>query len=192
MKPALFFDVETTGTDPARDAIVQIAAVLDDGQGRERAALNLLIRPDGWTVPGEAARLHGITTEIAAANGVPLVVALAAFNHLCRAALVGVGHNVGFDIRFVKAAFVRIGRGEVCALGALDVFCTKEWATPIVNLPPTDRMVRAGYGHKPKAAKLEEAIRHFFGEDLDGAHDALVDVRACRRLYHLARTRGEA
>ena len=178
-RPALFFDTETTGTDPNRDAIVQLAAILEDETGRQRASLSILIRPDGWTVPPEVVRVHGITTDIAAANGVPLKVALSSFNHLCRTATVVVGHNVAFDIRFIEAAFARIGKAEACALGVLDRFCTKEWAEPIIiNLPPTDRMIRAGYGHKPKPPKLEEAIRHFFGEDLDGAHDALIDVVA--------------
>ena len=62
------------------------------------------------------------------------------------------------------------------------LFCTMEAAAPIVNLPPTERMLAAGF-NKPKAPKLEEAIRFFFDESLDGAHDAMVDVIACRRIY---------
>jgi DNA polymerase-3 subunit epsilon len=61
-----------------------------------------------------------------------------------------------------------------------------EAATPVLNLPPTERMIAAGFD-KPKPPKLEECIRHFFNEDLEGAHDAMADVIACRRVYfHLA------
>lgn len=43
-------------------------------------------------------------------------------------------------------------------------------------------MLAAGFT-KPKPPKLEECIRHFFDEALEGAHDALVDVRACARVH---------
>jgi DNA polymerase III subunit epsilon len=62
------------------------------------------------------------------------------------------------------------------------LFCTMEASAPIVNLPPTERMVAAGF-NKPKPPKLEECIKHFFKEDLKGAHDAMIDVSACRRIY---------
>ena len=40
-----------------------------------------------------------------------------------------------------------------------------------------------------KWPKLEECVRHFFGETLVGAHDALTDVRATARVfYHLVDT----
>jgi DNA polymerase-3 subunit epsilon len=62
-------------------------------------------------------------------------------------------------------------------------YCTCESAKPIVNLPPTDRMRMAGF-NGPKPPKLEECMMHFFGEQLTGAHDAMVDVLACARIYH--------
>ena len=62
------------------------------------------------------------------------------------------------------------------------VFCTMEAACSVVNLPPTAKMLAAGI-HRPKSPKLEECVKHFFNEDLQGAHDAMVDVAACRRVY---------
>jgi DNA polymerase-3 subunit epsilon len=42
---------------------------------------------------------------------------------------------------------------------------------------------------QPKPPKLEECIQHFFSEELPGAHDALIDARACARVYfHLKTT----
>ena len=43
--------------------------------------------------------------------------------------------------------------------------------------------MRAAGFNKPKSPKLEECIEHFFGEKLSGAHDAMVDVGACKRVY---------
>ena len=43
-------------------------------------------------------------------------------------------------------------------------------------------MVAAGF-NKPKPPKLEECIKHFFNETLEGAHDAMVDLAACSRVY---------
>ena len=35
-----------------------------------------------------------------------------------------------------------------------------------------------------KWPKLEECMNHFFNETIEGAHDALVDVRATARVYY--------
>lgn len=59
----LFFDTETTGLKSPH--IVQLAALLTEEDGRECARLNVIIQPEGWTIPDEAAAVHGITTDIA-------------------------------------------------------------------------------------------------------------------------------
>lgn len=183
----LFYDTETTGL-PDRFAplnsekqprCVQLAAILTDLSGVEQACLNLVVHPDGWEIPEAAARVHGITTEKAKKIGIREAVVGAAFHDLmCKADLV-VAHNEKFDRQIVRIMFERLGRDWAFDKPAYD---TMEAAAPIVNLPPTPRMVAAGID-KPKAPKLEECIRHFFNEPLNGAHDALVDVRACARIF---------
>jgi DNA polymerase III subunit epsilon len=62
----------------------------------------------------------------------------------------------------------------------------------LVNLPPTAKMVAAGF-NKPKPPKLAEVILFLFGEELQGAHDAMVDVRATARVhFHLQTIKGKA
>ena len=55
-------------------------------------------------------------------------------------------------------------------------------STPILKLPPTERMLAAGRTHF-KSANLSEAYKHFTGNELVGAHSALADVQACMAVY---------
>jgi DNA polymerase III subunit epsilon len=186
--PVLAYDTETTGftnnreppSHPSQLHLVQLAATLysDDGE-RLLGALALIVRPEGYEIPKPASDVHGITTELALACGVPLIVACAAFSNLAKLATVSVAHNHDFDLKVLGAAFHRCGR----PLPALNSHCTKNLAEAVVNLPPTERMKAAGFGHKPKAPTLGECYRFFFNETLEGAHDALVDARACARVY---------
>lgn len=68
----LFFDTETTGTRnykaPSTDTrnwprLVQIAWILTDEEGNRTHEGNLIVKPDGFTIPADAVRVHGITTQ---------------------------------------------------------------------------------------------------------------------------------
>lgn len=188
----LAFDVETQGLPnfkersdhPSQPHLVQLAMILMDDTGAEVETHNVIIKPDGWTVPDDVAAIHGITTEIAMAKGIPEADAVAMFVMALGKSSLRVAHNISFDDRLLRIAMLRAGiaRPDIEAMEARPSFCTCRTATPIVNLPPTEKMLRAGFT-KPKPPKLEECVRHFWDESLDGAHDALVDVRACARVY---------
>lgn len=201
----LFYDTETTGLPdfkspsdaPHQPHIVQIAALLVDPETRvERAAIDLIIAPDGWAIPAEVAAIHGITTEIAKRAGVSERVAIDLFTDLRGAATIEVAHNIAFDRRIVRIAMLRhlgMTREEIEGdEGGVERYCTMKASTGLVNCPPTARMLAAGFT-KPKPPKLAECVKHFFGEDLTGAHNALADVRACTRVYfYLQDMRAEA
>lgn len=196
MTMLLAFDTETTGFprkhlplgDPAQPHLVQLAALLLDDDGADRGAINFIIQPDGWEIPADVAAIHGITTEIAMTTGVPLAVALAAFNALAARAGLFVAHNIGFDIDICNIAAMRADAPQpLDPLGPERQFCTMAAASPVCRMPPTAKMAAAGFT-KFKPPKLSEAYLHFFGEPLIGAHDALVDVRACARIYFALKT----
>lgn len=159
--------------------------ILLDDDMKERASASLIIKPDGWIIPDEVAAIHGITTEQAMALGIPEKLAVRLFiSMLYETGATFVAHNTDFDIRIMRIAMLRAGLTKDQIDGrAHETFCTMKAATPIVNLPPTAKMVAAGF-NKPKSASLSECISHFFNETLEGAHDALIDVRACLRVYH--------
>jgi DNA polymerase-3 subunit epsilon len=187
----LFFDTETTGLyqdrlpadHPDQPYIVQLAAELCSDDGEPVAGFSLIIDPgigEGVDIPAGASNVHGITNEKAVQFGVSAEFALNAFSHLYQRTDLVCAHNIKFDRGVMEAAIAR-HYGQIRALKKA-LFCTMEAATPIINLPPTERMRAAGIT-RPKPPKLEECIRHFFGEELNGAHDAMIDVAACRRVY---------
>ena len=178
----LFFDTETNGPPRSCDApladldnwprMVQIAWLLTDSLGQELDSFSSLIRPDGWEIPEETARLHGITTERAEATGLPAIQVLDRF--ACRACLadVMVAHNIEFDSRIIGAEHLRYRRPVGIVRWS---YCTMRETANLVKLP-------GRYGDY-KFPRLAELYQHLFGESFDGAHDAMADVRACARCY---------
>lgn len=174
----LAFDTETDGI--VNPNLVELGAVLME-DGRELACVSLIIKPDGWEVPLEATKIHGIAHATALTAGVPLLIAIATLTNLWSGAFVRVAHNLEFDDKVIRRAIQHLGRESRIAWPRGE--CTKDLAAPILNLPPTERMVAAGYGGKPKSPSLREAYQFFFNEDPPGAHSALADARACARVY---------
>jgi DNA polymerase-3 subunit epsilon len=191
----LAIDTETTGlpirglpsVDPRQPRIVQFAAILTDETRREYGCASFIVDA-GVPVPDGAAKVHGITTEMVKRFGVPEKLAVGSFVRLVAVADLIVAHNLTFDLDMVDGTAGRLGiRWKVPSGGGR---CTMNAASPILNLPPTARMVDAGFGDKPKPPKLEEAYELLIGKKLEGAHDALVDVRACIDVYFALLERG--
>ena len=113
----LIFDTETTGLPrdwnaPLTDLdnwprAIQIAWQLHDELGNLVEAKDFLIRPDGFDIPYDAERIHGISTELALERGEALEDVIAEFNEALRKANFVVGQNIGFDLNIMGAEFLR-------------------------------------------------------------------------------------
>lgn len=176
----LVFDTETTGltkkhlpvSDPSQPRVVQLGAILFEDDGTVRAELNLIVKPDGWTIPVEASNVHGITTELAEKFGLPLDMVLRPFNRLSAMADTMVAHNFAYDEFVLRGEFERLGREP--EFKKKQSFCTMEAATPIVGQKGPRGL---------KWPKLIDTHEFLFGEKFEGAHDAMADVRACKRVF---------
>ena len=192
MRTALFYDTETTGLplfsepseDPRQPHLVQLAACLVDLDKRETiASMDVIISPDGWEIPEEVAKIHGITTERAQLLGVEESLAVGLFMSLWERADVRIAHNCTFDDRIIRIALMRHedeATADVWKAGKSQ--CTQLLSTPILKLPPTAKMIAARRNHH-KSANLGEAYEFFTGNKLDGAHRAMVDVLACMEVF---------
>lgn len=191
MTRAVFFDTETTGLPlfkepsdhPGQPHIVQLGACLVDlDTWAVLSTIDVICRPEGWTIPDDVAAIHGITTEMAADLGVPESLAVEMLLDLV-GDRVRIAHNETFDARIVRIAckrFFEETQADQWKDGKAE--CTALLSTPILKLPPTAKMRAAGRHHH-KTANLGEAYRFFTGRELVGAHSALVDVHACIEVY---------
>ena len=188
----LIFDTETTGLPrswnaPLTDSdnwprIVSIAWQLHTPDGRLLSRGNRIVRPDGFTIPFNAIKVHGITNERAAAEGHPLAEVLADFLEDSRRATYLMGHNVGFDISVVGAELHRLGE-DVTAFTSVAVLDSKDAGTDLCKLP-------GGRGGAYKWPTLSELHDKLFNEPVADAHDAAYDVRATGRIFFAMCTLG--
>ena len=191
----LVYDTETDGftkpklakTDPSQPHVVQIACSLIEQDGTERACFHAIVKPDGYSIPAETAAIHGIDTALAERVGVPAQVAMAAFCQLRARASEVAAHNEEFDWFVLEVALARLGIRPTKTWPKRT--CTMRGSTALVNLPPTPKMIKAGFT-KNKPPSLMELHTFLFGEGFEGAHDAMVDVRACSRSLVELRRRG--
>lgn len=183
----LFFDTETTGKadftaghqSPYQPRIVQFAALLCDDQGAELGMFSTIIKPDGWRIPAEAAAIHGITTEKAEECGVPILCALSMFSMFAAVADTVVAHNIDFDALVCRSEYFRAGKSARFDERP-NKFCTMKPTTALCKIPHVKRWPGSGPYKYPK---LQEAYPILLGKQLEGAHDALADVRACAEIY---------
>jgi DNA polymerase-3 subunit epsilon len=189
----LFIDCETTGViepymapeDPRQPHLCQFAAILRDGQ-REVSRIDLVVNP-GVEIPEGAARVHGITTDIARLGGVPETAIVGLAFRLAEKADLVVAHNFEFDWQVILIAAIRSQFKRFPQ--HVPSRCTMVAATPIMQLPPTQRMLDAGF-NKYKTPNLAEAFEFFAGRKLEGAHNAAADVRACMAVHDALEARG--
>ena len=189
----LIFDTETTGLPrdynaPISDSenwprAVQIAWQLHDATGKLLEHKDFLIHPDGYTIPYDAERIHGISTELATQEGVPIAQVFNEFEQALSKTKYVVGQNIGFDIHIMGAEYYRYGVDtQLQELPILDT-CT-EITAELCKIP-------GGRGGKFKLPTLTELHKFLFGVPFDEAHNATADVEATARCFFELLRRGE-
>ncbi|PVH24629.1 DNA polymerase III subunit alpha [Sphingobacterium corticibacter] len=181
----IIFDTETTGLPKRWDApitdtdnwprCIQIAWQLHDEMGNLVEHQDFLIRPDGFNIPYDAEKIHGISTELATEEGISIVDALQKFNDALGKAKFVVGQNVGFDINIMGSEFYRFGIDSPMATMPLLDTCTEVTAN-LLKIP-------GGRGGRFKLPNLTELHQYLFGVPFAEAHNATADVEATTRCF---------
>jgi DNA polymerase-3 subunit alpha len=181
----LIFDTETTGLPKRYDApvsdsenwprCIQIAWQLHDAMGNLVEHQDFLVRPEGFNIPFDAEKIHGISTELATAEGIPLQEVVEKFNAALSKTKFIVGQNIDFDVNIMGAEFYRLGvQNLLTNIPVLDT-CT-ETTAQLCQIP-------GGRGGKFKLPTLTELHEFLFDETFTEAHNATADVEATTRCF---------
>ena len=181
----LIFDTETTGLPkrynaPVSDSdnwprCIQIAWQLHDAMGNLIEHQDYLVKPDGFNIPFDAEKIHGISTELATAEGISLKEVAEKFQNALSKTKFIVGQNVDFDVNIMGAEFFRLGiENPLPKLPVLDT-CT-ETTAQLCQIP-------GGRGGKFKLPTLTELHEFLFNESFAEAHNATADVEATTRCF---------
>ncbi len=178
----LIFDCETTGLPKRWDApatdldnwprAIQIAWSLCDKTGCQTASAVRLIKPEGFVIPAEVQRIHGIATEQALSEGENLVDVLQSLGDAVQRAEILVAHNLKFDEKVLSAEYFRMKLKP--PFSDKKRFCTMENSAAICRIPGP-----RGY----KWPSLSQLHRVLFNRNFEDAHNAGADVAACAKCF---------
>ena len=175
----LFFDTETTGVPQNHDApasdvnnwprLVQLAFIKTDWEGNIIDSKDFIIKPQGFTIPKESTKFHGISNEYAIQSGSNLREVLELFNNEIERASIIVAHNIKFDKKIIAAEFFRnnitssiLNRTNICTMERSTNFCALS-------------------GNK--WPKLSELHKKLFNEEFQEQHNAKHDILATYKCF---------
>lgn len=174
-----FFDggysgkTQTTGLDPEKDQIIELAAALVTENGIELKIDAFCKLPEGEKIPEKIVELTHITDDMLADKGIDYREACRIFCNMLHSdsEVLLVAHNIQFDLLFILEMFKRCGMvpkaPKLRALDSLTVY--KD---------------RAAYPHK-----LANAIEHYgLADKVQNSHRAIDDVLA---LYEVTKAMSE-
>lgn len=181
----IFIDTETTGTDPSKHGLIQLAAMIPTLEQSVPYTFNLPVRPfHGDEIEDKALEVSGITKEDIDRKHFPPEQSYKLFieylsSHVDKYDRADkfqvIAYNADFDMDFLRAFFEKNGDqyfGSFFYWKPIDVAALICFYDEIAGNP-----IPTGY------AKLVDQLKRFEIEIPENLHDALVDVQATMALY---------
>lgn len=180
-----FIDTETTGL-PLDDSfsidtinnwprLVSVAYILCDDCKIVRENYSI-IKPNGFIIPPESTKVHGITSAEAISKGRVLSEVLDEIKGVINECDYIVGHNIIFDINVLNAEFYRYNMTLPVSLKPY--YCTMQLAKGYCGLSNT------------KYPTLEELYTILKGDTISNAHNAQTDAQASMECFWILRDSG--
>lgn len=189
-----FIDTETTGL-PINDNLpyteldnwphlVQVALIIEDDNYGILAKRNMILKPDGYSIPESSARIHGISNAQAIKVGEDRKHVIGFLDQVLSNSNIVIGHNVSFDLNVVKAEIIRV-KGIENALFTTknhNVVDTMKMGMNICKIPNLSFHTHMSQPYK--YPKLDELYYKLFNKHFNNQHDAMADVQAAYDCYY--------
>jgi len=174
----IFFDCETTGVNPIKNDIIQIAGIIEN-EGKEIDNFNIKMQPFSWeNVEQKALDVNNITIEQLKGFPEPTMAyseIVSLFDkHIDKFdredKFIVCGYNVRFDIGFLKEFFIKNNDSYLFSyLGRI------KDPMHIVDYLRTLNKIDV------KSSKLSD-VCNYFNIDIGNAHDAMADIVATKKI----------
>lgn len=186
MSRLVFLDTETTGLPKSRNSngleikgnwpdIVSVAWAVYENKTLVKSRYSV-IKPEGWTIPADSIRIHGITEE-EASKGSSLHDILTELGKDLEDSTV-VAHNMEFDKNVLLAAYKwRLGINPWTLWPKTEI-CTMVRSTSELKLPS-----RFKDSKQFKPPTLTELYKATFGKEPVGQHNSQKDVEILCEIY---------
>jgi DNA polymerase-3 subunit alpha len=185
MTKTLVIDTETTGLPPLyygkfldpithcekwgnKCRTVQIAWILYDDDDNIVKRESHIIKPNGYHIPEESTRIHGISQEKAEKEGIDIGFVLSMLKSDIIIADTIVAHNMEFDYKVILYEWLLEDKETIDIWKNTHRVCTMKDFLKDKNM---------------KWPKLSDLYSSLFNKDLDKAHNALYDASACADIY---------
>jgi DNA polymerase III epsilon subunit-like protein len=155
-----FLDLETTGFDPSKDSIIEVSLVVIEND-IEIGRLDQVIIPDKSPLSDFVSQLTGIDQNEIDNNGVYFTEVKDEVQALVEGTVI-VGHNIDFDINFLK--------GNGIDLNSVERLDTHELARILLPLETSFAL---------------EVLTQNYGFAHEDAHRAMSDVLASKDLFNM-------
>lgn len=157
-KPVVFFDIEGTGVDPAREKIISLYAIKLYPDGK-REDFEFLLNP-GIAIPPGATAVHGITDDM-------------------------VKDNPSFEDEADR--IIEVFQGSDYAgfniMGYDMPILVEELSRVNMDLPKGNCLDVFNIFRKKEERTLSAAVRFYCGRELEGAHEASADANATLDVF---------
>ena len=181
----LFIDTETTGLAKNEKLspmeidnwprLVSVAYILTDNKAIICENYHI-IKPEGFIIPIEATKVHGITTAKAISEGKAISYVLSDLKQKLNLCDFVVGHNVNFDINVLNAEYFR--QYKELPMHLKPSICTMKQSKDVCKL------------RSNKYPKLEELYFLLKGEKLLNNHNAMIDTKATMECFWILKETG--
>ncbi|MDD3741810.1 MAG: exonuclease domain-containing protein [Bacteroidales bacterium] len=159
-KPIVFFDLETTGINPATDRIVEISILKVFPNGKELSK-TYRVNPE-MEIPSSATEIHGITNDDVKDSPVFKMIAKELVSLLEDADIGGYNSNK-FDVPLLAEEFLRVDVNfDLKKRNFIDIM--------VIFM-------------KKEPRNLEAAYKFYCDKELKDAHSALADTRATYEVF---------
>ena len=190
----LFIDTETTGL-PINDKVaytnldnwpylVQVALIIEDDNYGILAKRNIILKPNGYSIPESSARIHGISNAQAVKEGEDRKQVICFLDTVLYNSDIIIGHNVSFDLNVVKAEIIRVKGIEntLFVKKKHNIIDTMNLGVNVCKIP--NLSFYSSQSQPYKYPKLAELYYKLFNKHFDNQHDAMSDIQATYDCYY--------